>query len=357
MKIPLADLKLQHSSIKKELDLAINKVIDNCSFIMSKDVTDFEQAYAKFCNAKFCVGTSNGTNAIALALEACNIKEGDEVITVPNTFIATTEAISQVGATIKFVDIEEKTYLMDPEKIESVITKNTKAIIPVHLNGLMCDMKKIKEIANKHNLIVIEDSSQAHGALFENNPPGYYSDAATFSFFPGKNLGAFGDAGAIITNNPEIAKKAGMQRNHGREPNEKYKHKIEGYNERLDSLQAAILNIKLKYLNDWNNKRIKNANIYYQKLNKKRILPYVPSKRKHVYHQFVLRVKNRDELINYLKEKDINTSVNYPLPLHLQPAYQKLGLKEGDFPITEKVSKEIVSIPILSAKAMLTSGR
>src|SRR3989344_6828 len=240
MKIPLADLKLQHSRIRKELDAAITKVVDDCSFIMSEQVTKFEKDFAEFCKVKHVIGVSNGTSAISLALQACGIKAGDEVITSPHTFIATTEAISKAGAKIKFVDIEEKTHLIDVTKIEAAITQNTKAIIPVHLNGLMCDMKKIREIADKYYLKIIEDSAQEHGALYNNNPPGFYGDAATFSFFPGKNLGAFGDAGAVITNDDQIAEKIRMLRNHGRKPGEKYQHEIEGYNERLDSLQAAI---------------------------------------------------------------------------------------------------------------------
>ena len=347
MKIPLADLKLQHSRIREELDAAITKVVDDCSFIMSEQITAFEKDFAEFCKVKHVIGVSNGTSAISLALQACGIKAGDEVITSPHTFIATTEAISKAGAKIKFVDIEEKTHLLDPTKIEAAITEKTKAIIAVHLNGLMCDMEQIRKTADKHDLVVIEDSAQAHGALHNNNPPGFYSDAATFSFFPGKNLGAFGDAGAVITNDDQIAEKILMLRNHGRKPGEKYLHEIEGYNERLDSIQAAVLTVKLRYLHEWNQQRINNAQLYEKYLGRQGItLPYVPENYKHVYHQYPVRVRNRDKLIAFLKENGISSGINYPTPLHLQPAYASLGYREGDFPMAEKITKEIISLPM-----------
>ncbi|MDP3698760.1 MAG: DegT/DnrJ/EryC1/StrS family aminotransferase [Nanoarchaeota archaeon] len=347
MKIPLADLRLQHSKIRDELDLAIKKTVDDCSFIMSEQIGHFEKDFAAYCQVKHAIGVSNGTSAISLALEACGVKGGDEVITAPHTFIATTEAISKVGAKIKFVDIEEKTQLLDVTKIDSAITENTKAILAVHLNGLMCDMESIRKIADKHHLKVIEDAAQAHGALYNNNPPGFYSDAATFSFFPGKNLGAFGDAGAVITNHDPIAEKILMLRNHGRKPGEKYIHELEGYNERLDSLQAAVLTVKLKHLQGWNQQRIENARLYHRYLSSSGIiLPHVPENHKHVYHQYVIRVKNREKLINFLKENGISSGINYPTPLHLQPAYASLGYKEGDFPMVEKITKEIVSLPM-----------
>jgi len=347
MKIPLADLKLQHAKIRDELDAAVKKVIDNCSFIMSDEVHNFEKDFAEFCQVKHAIGVSNGTSAISLTLEACGISERDEVITTPHTFIATTEAISKVGAKIKFVDIEEKTHLIDVTKIEAAITENTKAIVAVHLNGLMCDMRKIREIADKYNLKIIEDSAQAHGALYNNNPPGFYGDAATFSFFPGKNLGAFGDAGAVITNNDQIAEKIRMLRNHGRKHGEKYRSDVEGYNERLDSIQAAVLKVKLQYLNGWNQQRIKNAQLYDKYLSSSKIiLPSVPANHKHVYHQYVVRVKDRELLISFLKENGISSGINYPIPLHLQPAYAYLRYKEGDFPVAERVTKEIISLPM-----------
>ena len=347
MKVPLADLRLQHSKIREELNSAINQIIDSSSFIMSPHIEKFEKEFASFCGIKHAVGVSNGTNAISLALEALGIKEGDEVITVPNTFIATAEAIAKIGAKIIFVDIDEKTYLMDTNKTEEAVTEKTKALIPVHLNGLMCEMKKIKKIAEKYNLKIIEDSAQAHGALLHSKAPGFYSDAASFSFYPGKNLGSFGDAGAVITNNDSVAEKIKMLRNHGRIPGEKYRHDIEGYNERLDSIQAAVLSIKLIYLDEWNEKRIKIAELYRKLLDKNKfILPFVPEDCRHTYHQYVIRVKDRDKIINFLKERGIGTGINYPVPLHLQPAYSYLGYKEGDFPVAEKAVKEILSIPM-----------
>ena len=346
MKVPLADLKLQHAKIRDDLDAAIKKVLDDCSFIMSEQVSNFENYFAEFCQAKHAIGVSNGTSAISLALEACGIGDGDEVITTPHTFIATTEAISKVEAKIKFVDIEEKTHLIDVTKIEAAITEKTKAIIPVHLNGLMCDMEKIREIADKYNLKIIEDAAQAHGARCNDHPPGFYSDAATFSFYPGKNLGAFGDAGAVITNHDHLAEKILMLRNHGRKPGEKYKHEIEGYNERMDGLQAAVLLVKLKYLREWNEQRIKNAQLYKNYLDPRIILPFVSDKYKHVYHQFPIRIKNRYKLITFFKKKGISSGINYPTPLHLQPAYASLGHREGDFPVAEVVTKEILSLPM-----------
>lgn len=349
MKVPLADLKLQHAKIRDDLDAAIKKVLDDCSFIMSEQVSNFEKDFAEFCQAKHAIGVSNGTSAISLVLEVCGIKEGDEVITAPHTFIATTEAISKVGAKIKFVDIDEKTHLIDVTKIESAITEKTKAIIPVHLNGLMCDMEKIREVADKYNLKIIEDAAQAHGARCNDHPPGFYSDAATFSFYPGKNLGAFGDAGAVITNHDHLAEKILMLRNHGRKPGEKYRHQIEGYNERLDGLQAAVLLVKLKYLAEWNEQRIKNAQLYHQYLHTAGLmLPYAPENCKHVYHQYPIRCKEREKLIQFLKEHGISTGINYPHPLHLQPAYAYMGHKKGDFPVAEMVTAEVLSLPMFS---------
>ncbi|MEK6940124.1 MAG: aminotransferase class V-fold PLP-dependent enzyme [Nanoarchaeota archaeon] len=349
MKIPLADLKLQHAKIRDELDTAIKKVIDDCSFIMSEQMGVFEKNFAEFCKVKHALGVSNGTSAISLALEACGIKEGDEVITTPHTFIASTEAISKAGAKIKFVDIEEKTNLIDVKKIESAITEKTKAILAVHMNGLMCDMESIRTIADKYGLKVIEDAAQAHGALYKHNSPGYYSDAATFSFYPGKNLGAFGDAGAVVTNHDHIAEKIAMLRNHGRKPGDKYLHQIEGYNERLDSLQAAVLTVKLRHLQEWNEQRIKNAQLYHQYLHTAGlILPLAPENCKHVYHQYPIRCKDgeREKLIQFLKEHGISTGINYPLPLHLQPAYAYMGHKKGDFPVAEMVTAEVISLPM-----------
>jgi len=343
--ISLVNLKAQYCLIKKEIDEAIGRVLNNCNFIMGEEVEKFEEEFANFCNAKYAIGVSSGTDALFLALKAINIQKGDEVITVPNTFIATTEAITMVGGKIKFVDINRDTYNIDVTKIEAAITKRTKAIIPVHLFGQPADMDPILEIAKKYNLKVIEDAAQAHGAEYKGKKVGSLGDLACFSFYPGKNLGAYGDAGAVVTNDPEIAQKIAMLRNHGRI--KKYEHDFEGYNSRLDAIQAAVLRVKLKYINSWNKARRKHADLYKELLqNDNVILPIEDKNSKHVYHIFAIRVKNRDRLLNKLKNAGIGVGIHYPIPLHLQPAYRYLGYKAGDFPETERCSSELLSLPM-----------
>lgn len=341
-KIQFVDLKVQYKSIKEEMDKAIHEVLDNTDFIMGKNVDNFEKAFATFCNAKFCIGVSNGTTALELALRAAGIGPGDEVITVPNTFIATSEAITAVGASIKFIDVDPKTFSMEPTNIK--ISKKTKAILPVHLYGQPADMDPIIDIASKHKLIVIEDCAQAHGAEYKGKRVPV-STIGCFSFFPGKNLGAYGDAGAIVTNDSDIASKAAMLRNHGREKGEKYLSAIEGTNHRIDALQARILSVKLKYLDEWTLKRRKNA-LLYNKLLKGVITPYEAEYAKHVYHLYVIRTKKRDELKKYLESNGISCGIHYPVPLHLQPAYSRLGLGKGSFSVTEKAAEEILSLPM-----------
>ncbi|HLC56889.1 MAG TPA: DegT/DnrJ/EryC1/StrS family aminotransferase [Candidatus Nanoarchaeia archaeon] len=341
--IPQVDLKRQYHSIKKEIDEAIFNIIENTSFINGKAVQEFEEDFAKFCNAKYCIGVSSGTSAVEVALQASGIKAGDEVITVPNTFIATTEAITRLGAKFKFVDIDEKTYTIDINQIEKAITSKTKAILPVQLYGQSSEMDKIKEIAEIFNLKVIEDCAQAHGAEY-NNKRLPYSLVGTFSFFPAKNLGSFGDAGAVVTNDEEIANKARLLKDHGRTG--KYVHEIEGYNHRLDTLQAAILKVKLKKLDEWIEKRRENVALYNELLSDNIIKPIERENSKHVYYVYTIRVKNRDGLQKYLKENKISSQIYYPIPLHLQPAYSHLGYKKGDFPVTEKVCDEILSLPL-----------
>ena len=342
MKIPLVDLKANYLSIKNEIDEAIKRVIENSSFIMGKEVEEFDKNFANFINAKYSIGVGNGTLALHLALLTLGIKQGDEVILPVNTFIATSEAVSQCGAKPVFVDVEEDTYNINPSLIEKAITTKTKAVIPVHLYGNPCNMKEILEIAQKNNLKVIEDCAQAHGAEFENKKVGNFGEIATFSMFPAKVLGAFGDAGAVITNNEELANKISLLRDHGRR--KKYEHLIEGYNYRIDALQAAILNVKLKYLNNWIEKRREIANKYSKLLGDVVITP--KENGKHCYYMYVVRVKNRDKLQNYLKENNIETGIHYPIPLHLQPAYKHLNYKKGDFPVAEKHADEILSIPL-----------
>ena len=346
MKIPFVGLQAQHQQLKQEILSLINNCLDNASFIGGEQVERFEEEFAKFCQAPYCVGVSSGTDALRFSLIAAGVGQGDEVITVPNTFIATTEAISQVGAKPVFVDINSATYNIDVNQIESVVTSRTKAIIPVHLYGQSADMDPILEIAERHNLIVIEDACQAHGALYKGKRVGSLGIAGCFSFYPGKNLGACGEAGAVITKDEKIASIIKMLRNHGQI--KKYYHKIEGYNGRLDAIQAGILRIKLKRLEDWNKKRRQVARWYNDLLSgiPQVKTPYEASFSKSVYHLYVIVAKRRDDLMQFLASKGVDAGLHYPLPLHLQSAYAHLGYKEGDFPISEKVSKKLLSLPI-----------
>jgi dTDP-4-amino-4,6-dideoxygalactose transaminase len=346
--IPLVDLKAQYNSIKTEIDNAIQGVLDSTSFIMGDELKRFEEEFALFCNTKYAIGVANGSDALILALKACGIGEADEIITVPHTFIATTEAITHVGGKIVFVDINPKTYTIDVSRIEEKISNKTRAIIPVHLYGQPADMDPIMELAKKYNLKVIEDAAQAHGAEYKGKKVGSIGDVACFSFYPGKNLGAYGDAGMITTNSEEIAKRVKLLRNHG--SIKKYEHKIEGYSSRLDNLQAAILRVKLRHLNKWNDLRRRNAKKYNELLNNidNVIVPYEADYAKHVYHLYVIRTEERDQLKEDLKTNGVTTGIHYPIPLHLQPAYNYLGYKEGDFPITEECSKKILSLPMFA---------
>ena len=349
--IPFVDLKAQYNTIKGEIDKAIQNVLNTTSFIMGEELKKFEVEFARFCDLKYAIGVANGSDALILALRACGIGEGDEVITVPHTFISTAEAISNVGGKVVFVDIDPKTYTIDVSKIEEKINKKTKAIIPVHLYGQPADMDPIMMLAKKYNLKIIEDAAQAHGAEYKEKKVGSIGDVACFSFYPGKNLGAYGDAGIVITDNEEIAEKVKLLRNHGR-ITKKYEHQIEGYSSRLDNLQAAILRVKLRHLNKWNESRRRNAKKYNELLSNISgiITPYEADYAEHVYHLYVVRVekKGREKLKEELKSKGIATGIHYPIPLHLQPAYKYLGYKEGDFPITENASQEILSLPMFA---------
>lgn len=344
MNVPLVDLKANYRSIKKEIDTAIQEVLDSSSFIMGTFVNTFEERFARFCHVKHGIGCASGTAALHLALLAAGIKKGDEVLTVPNTFIATTECISYVGGVIKFVDVVPQTALVDIDAVEKAITKKTKALIVVDLYGQMPDMQRIREIAVKHDLFVIEDAAQAHAAEWNGHQPGHYGDIACFSFFPAKNLGCYGDGGAVMTNYDELAEKLRMLVNHGRKT--KYEHTMEGYNYRLDALQAAILDVKLKHLSRWTDLRREHASFYDRNLpsNLGRITEAKGAK--HVYYMYVVRVKQRDTLMAYLKKQGIECGIHYPIPLHLQPAYRSLGFQEGQFPVSEQLAAEIVSIPM-----------
>jgi len=346
MKVPFLDLKAQYASIKDEIDDAIAQVIDSCAFAGGPFVEKFEQEFAHFCGSKHAVGVGSGTEALWLSLLALGIGRGDEVITVPNTFIATAEAISLCGAQPVLVDIDEKSYNMDVSQIETAITERTKAIIPVHLFGQMADMDPIMEIAKRHGLFVIEDACQAHGAEYRGKKAGTIGDAGCFSFYPGKNLGAYGDAGALITNNTELAQKTRTLRDHGQI--KKYHHDVVGWNSRMDGLQGAVLSIKLKHLTRWNESRRNNAKLYTELLSEtgQVITPIETDYAKHVYHVYAVRVKNRDVTIKKLSENEINAAIHYPIPVHLQAAYHDLPKKNGAFPKAELCASEFVSLPM-----------
>jgi len=346
MKVPFLDLKAQYDAIKSEILPAIEQVMEKTAFAGGPFVQKFEEEFAKYCNSKYAIGVGNGTDALWFALLAMGITNGDEVITVPNTFIATTEAISYCGATPVFVDIKADSYTMDPDLIEQAITPRTKAIIPVHLYGQTADMEAIMSIARKHKLPVLEDACQAHGAEFRGTKAGSMGIAAAFSFYPGKNLGAYGEGGAITTNDEQLAIKMRCLRDHGQI--KKYYHDYVGWNGRLDGIQGAILSVKLKYLDSWNESRRKNAEMYTALLKgvKGVVLPSEMANMKHVYHLYVIRVKNRDQILEQLAAKDIHCGIHYPVPLHLQKAYSSLGIPAGSFPVTENCTKDILSLPM-----------
>lgn len=346
MMIPLVDLKAQYASIKSEIDAAVHRVLDETDFIGGSAVGEFEKAFASYCGTKAAVGLANGTDALQLSLMALGIGAGDEVITAVNTFIATSEAITASGAKPIFVDNDPRTYTIDIEKIEEKINPRTKAIIPIHLYGQPAAMDAVNEIASRHHLTVIEDAAQAHGAMFKGHKVGTLGRIACFSFYPGKNLGAYGDAGAIATNDEELANKVRMLANHGRL--KKYEHELEGYNSRLDTLQAAVLLVKLRHLGEWTVKRQQVAAQYTRLLSGSSniITPTVHSDATHVYHLYVVRVQQRERVQQALKEAGIATGIHYPIPLHLQPAYHYLGLQAGSYPVAERFAGEILSLPI-----------
>ena len=343
--IQLVDLNAQYHSIKSEVDSVIQRVIDSSAFVGGKEIKQFEAEFAAYCEARACVGVGNGTDAIYLTLRALGVGPGDEVITVAHTFIATSEAISMTGARPVFVDIKEDTMLMDSALLERAITPRTKVIVPVHLYGQPCDLDAIMEIADRHGLKVIEDAAQAHGATWRGRRVGSIGDAACFSFYPGKNLGAYGDAGAVVSQDEELIEQVRMLANHGRL--EKYTHKMEGVNSRLDGLQAAILRVKLRHLDEWNESRRRLSDYYMEQLAlPDLILPVVHESAQPVWHLFVVRTGERDRLQAHLKGEGIATGVHYPIPLHVQPAYEYMAMPLGTLPITERVSKEVVSLPM-----------
>jgi len=348
MNIPFVDLKAQYSAIKNELDFAIKKVIDGTAFVGGSFVKEFEKNFADYCNVEHCIGVGNGTDAIYIIIKCLGIGDGDEVITTANTFIATSEAISLSGATVVFCDVNPDTYNIAPEQIEEKITKKTKAIVPVHLYGRPAEMDKIIEIAERENLLVIEDACQAHGAKYKGQSVGTFGIASVFSFYPGKNLGAYGDGGTIVTNNDKLAEKVRMFANHGRK--EKHNHEFEGINSRLDGLQAAILNVKLKHLDDWIEKKNEIAKSYNKGLaNVDGIeTPEIPDDSKHVFHLYIIRAAERDELRKHLRANGISTGIHYPIALPFLAAYKYLGAKLDDYPIASKYQDEILSLPIFA---------
>ena len=346
MRIPFVDLKQQYHEIKAELQQAIEGVLEGGRFVGGEEVECFEEEFARYCGVRFAVGVGSGTEALHLALLACGVGKGHEVITVPNTFIATAEAITLAGATPVFVDIDPKTYTIDTAQIEGAITERTKAIIPVHLYGQPAHMESILAIAERTKLLVIEDAAQAHGAVYEGKKVGGLGMAACFSFYPTKNLGAYGDGGAVVTDDEEIAQRVMMLRDHG--SRRKYRHEIEGMNSRLDTVQAAILRVKLCHVDQWNQQRRERASLYDALLKDAQgvVCPAVRAGSYHVYHLYVIRTTERDRLREHLESKGILTGIHYPVPLHLQPAYGYLGIGEGTYPVTERAATEILSLPM-----------
>jgi dTDP-4-amino-4,6-dideoxygalactose transaminase len=357
MNVPFLDLKAQYSQIQDEVLPMISEAMQNAAFVGGPQVSGFEEEFARFCESKYCVGVNSGTDALRFALMAAGIGPGDDVITVPNTFIATTEAVSQVGAKPVFVDIRPDTCNMDPDKLEDYLKKRftpqasslkpqPKAVIPVHLYGQPADMDSILKVAQKHNLVVIEDACQAHGALYKGKKAGPLGIAGCFSFYPGKNLGAYGEGGAVVTNDEEIAGRIRMIRDHGQA--KKYYHDMEGYNGRLDAIQAGVLRIKLKRLDAWNWARRNNAAYYNELLAgiPGVTMPVEADFARSVYHLYVIQIADRDGLQKFLGEKGVATGLHYPLPLHMQRAYEHLGYREGDFPVTEEVSRNLLSLPM-----------
>jgi dTDP-4-amino-4,6-dideoxygalactose transaminase len=345
MNVPFLDLVKQYASIKPEVDQAVFAVLSHAKFIMGPEVKAFEEKMAGYCGVQSAVGVASGTDALLLSLRACGVGPGDEVITSAFTFFATAGVISRLGATPVFVDVDADSYNIDPTLIEKKINSKTKAIMPVHLYGQCADMDPIMRIADKHGLRVVEDAAQAIGAKYKNKKAGSIGHFGCFSFFPSKNLGAAGDGGMVVISDPQMDELLRMLRVHGAKP--KYYHSMVGYNSRLDTIQAAILQVKLKYLDGWTQERRAHAQVYNQSFaNLNIITPKEEEFNYHIYHQYTIAVKDREQLRQALKDKQIGHDVYYPVPLHLQECYKHLGYKPGDLPVTEQKSKEVVSLPI-----------
>lgn len=345
MVIPLVDLRAQYHSLAGEIHQALENVMERCDFILGTEVAQFEQEFAEFCQAKYAVGLATGTDAIHLGLMALGVGPGDEVITAPNSFIASASGISFAGATPVFADVDPATYTLDPAAVERAVTPRTKAIVPVHLYGQPADMDGIMRVAERFGLKVLEDACQAHGAEYKGRRVGSIGHVAAFSFYPGKNLGAYGDGGAATTNDAAIAERLRMLRNYGQRV--KYQHDFLAFNSRLDTLQAAVLRVKLPRLARWNEQRQTAARLYSQMLAGSAVsTPYVAPDRTHVFHVYVVRAPNRDALLRHLHAQGIGAGIHYPTPIHLQAAYAGLGYSPGSFPAAEKACAEVLSLPL-----------
>lgn len=345
MQVPFVDLKKHYLPVQDKINEAVLGVVERGDFILGQSVAQFEHSFAEFCGAKHAVGLDSGLSALKLALRAMGVEPGDEVILPADTFIATAAAVSFIGGKPVLVDVDEKTYNMDPALIEAAITERTKVIIPVHLYGYPADMDPIMEIANKHDLKVLEDASQAHGAYYRHRRVGSIGHVAAFSLYPAKNLGAYGDAGILVTNDEDIANQVRAMRNCGQ--HQKYIHELAPYNHRMDTMQAAVLNIKLPLVDDGSASRREAAALYTQGFEGTEVItPVDESHCRHVYHLYVVRVNSRPELQKFLKEKGIGTGIHYPVPVHLQPFYADAGFSKGQFPVTEKLADEILSLPM-----------
>ena len=343
--IPLVDLKAQYRALKPEIDGAVQRVLDDAQFILGPAVASFEKNFAAFCNTAEAIGVNSGTSALHLSLLAAGVEPGDEVITVPFTFVATVAAIEYARAKPVFVDVEPAYWTMDPALIERAVTPRTKAIVPVHLYGQPADMDPIRDLADKHGLVVIEDACQAHGSEYKGRRCGSMGRLGCFSFYPGKNLGAYGEGGAIVTNDPSLAARIRLLRSWGEET--RYEHKYRGFNYRMDGVQGAVLDVKLKHLDAWTDARRSRAAGYARRLSGTAAI--VPAERpasRHVYHQYVVQVPDRDAWRSTLAEAGIQTGVHYAIPVHLQPAYADLGYVRGDFPVAERAATEVLSLPI-----------
>lgn len=344
MEIPFGDLGRHYRLIKSEIDLAVSRVLESGWFVLGNELKEFEKNFAFYSNSKRAIGVGSGTDAIHLALVAAGVQSGDEVITVPNTAVPTLSAISLTNATPVFVDINPLTFCLNVEQIQSKITAKTKAIVPVHLYGHPCQMDQIMEIAHQHSLKVIEDCAQSHGATFKGQSAGTFGDFGAFSFYPSKNLGAFGDAGLVTTQLDENAQQIKYYRNYGQ--TERYYHKVKGFNSRLDEMQAAILSVKLHHLSKWTGRRREIAQLYNNHIRNDNItLPVESEYAMHVYHLYVLRTKKRKELRAWLSKNGIGTQIHYPVPCHLQEAYKELNYKLGDFPVAEEYANQVLSLP------------